>query len=120
MSVSVGSGVSVSAGVDEGVVEAVNVNVAVGEGVIVGVSVLVGVDVRVKVGVAVGVLLGVGVDVSVTKGSISMAMFSSRSRRIHLPSNGCRVLSSWLGAIKSQVYPSLSIFAENSGHTFIL
>ena len=87
-----GSGVSVSVGVDEGVVEAVNVGV--GEAVIVGVDVLVGVDVRVKVGVAAGVLLGVGVTVSVTKGSISIAIFSSRSRRIHLPSNGCRVLSS--------------------------
>ena len=111
---SVGSGVSVSVGVDEGVVEAVNVNVGVGEGVIVGV------EEGVKDGVTVGVSLGVGVDVNVTAGSMSMAMFSSRSRRIHLPSNGCRVLSSWLGAIKSQVYPSLSIFAENSGHTFIL
>jgi len=107
-------------GVSVGVSVAVAVDVAVLVGVEVGVYVAVGVRVGVEDGVIVGVLLGVGVAVSVTTGNLSMGLFSSRSRRIHPPSYACNVFYSWLGATKSQIYPSFVICAENSGHTFNL
>jgi hypothetical protein len=72
----------------------VSVAVAVGDGVSVGVIVGVNVLVAKGEGVIVGVMDGVGVGVRVTTGNISVGMFlSSRSRRIHPPSNSCNVVS---------------------------
>jgi len=94
VAVDVAVGVVVLVGVD------VNVLVAVGEGV------MVGVDVGVKEGVTVGVLLGVEVAVSVTTGTMSMeTVLSSRSSRIHPPSNARSAVCFCPGAIRSQKYP---------------
>ena len=110
MGVSVGFGVSVSVAVGVGVSEGVNVGVRLG----------VNVELGVKVGVMVKVAVRVGVGVNVTPGRMSMGMVrSSKSRRIHPPSNSSNVGSSWFSDTNSQISSPFVICAENPGQTVI-